>query len=333
MALKRWHGAGSCLGLRRGQLGRSERGSWSKPPAKKKKESPLTSRWIYVWANSQNTCLYLCHGYFCGFAHSACKCRRKHWCNLMLANTCVCMQAHTLKKQQPSTNYFPLGSPWEVIRNVSVCFIFSMCVFRIGGWSLVSLQGPPLLCRSVSLSPAESYVYFISPGCLFVLRCAAPPLAVSLLLVSCGSHHSYSPPTSLSPGWQPPSASPSAFHGQLVSLLKAHPSFPSQLWRGAEWSTSKQTWPVRKTLSVSLRLSQSLILSVCLFCSSVAFGIGTLHPALHPLSSFYSSNLSSVTAAKNGCTSDGLHHQLIAIFAPSVSFRCLDLIVITILLL
>ncbi|KAI4830282.1 hypothetical protein KUCAC02_001926, partial [Chaenocephalus aceratus] len=39
----------------------------------------------------------------------------------------------------------------------------------------------------------------------------------------------------------PPSASPPAFHGQLVSLLKAHPSFLFQLWRGAEWSTSKQT--------------------------------------------------------------------------------------------
>lgn len=327
MVFNRWHGAGSCLGLRRGQVGRSERGSWNKTPAKrkKKKESPLTSRWIYVWANSQNTCLYLCHGNFCGFAHSVFKCRRKRWCSQTPA--CVCKHTHSKKT---STNYFPLGSPWEVIRNVSVCFIFSKCVFRRGGWSLVSLQGPPLLCRSVSLSPAESYVYFISPGCLFVLRCAAPPLAVSLLLVSCGSHHSYSPPpTSLS--WLTATLCFSLCFSWSACLPPEGSSlFPLSAVEGSRVEHIQTDLACQEN---SFCLSPSLILSVCLFCSSVAFGIGTLHPALHPLSSFYSSNLSSVTAAKNGCTSDGLHQQLIAIFAPSVSFCCLDLIVIAILLL
>lgn len=40
MVFNRWHGAGSCLGLRRGQVGRSERGSWNKTPAKRKKNPP-----------------------------------------------------------------------------------------------------------------------------------------------------------------------------------------------------------------------------------------------------------------------------------------------------
>lgn len=214
---------------------------------------------------------------------------------------------------------------------MSVCFIFSKCVFRRGGWSLVSLQGPPLLCRSVSLSPAESYVYFISPGCLFVLRCAAPPLAVSLLLVSCGSHHSYSlpPPTSLS--WLTATLCFSLCFSWSACLPPEGSSlFPLSAVEGSRVEHIQTDLACQEN---SFCLSPSLILSVCLFCSSVAFGIGTLQPALHPLSSFYSSNLSSVTAAKNGCTSDGLHQQLIAIFAPSVSFCCLDLIVIAILLL
>lgn len=85
-------------------------------------------------------------------------------------------------------------------------------------------------------------------------------------------------------------------------------------------------------LFLSVCPSPSLILSVCLFCGWE----GTLlHPALNPLwlLSFYSRNLSAVTAAKNGCTNDGLHQQLIAIFVPSVSFHCLNLIIMSILLL
>lgn len=39
-----------------------------------------------------------------------------------------------------------------------------------------------------------------------------------------------------------------------------------------------------------------------------------------------------MTAAKNGCAADGLHQRLIAIFAPSVSLYCSDLIVMSILL-
>lgn len=144
MVFNRWHGAGSCLGLRRGQVGRSERGSWNKTPAKrkKKKESPLTSRWIYVWANSQNTCLYLCHGNFCGFAHSVFKCRRKRWCSQTPA--CVCKHTHT----NPALTTSPLA-PREKSLETCLCVLFLVSVC-LGGVVGVSSVFRALLC-SVAL--------------------------------------------------------------------------------------------------------------------------------------------------------------------------------------
>lgn len=145
MVFNCWHGGGSCLGLKRGQVGRSERGCWSKLTTTKK---PLTSRWICVWANSQNACLYLCHSYFCGFPTQSVTVggsiditiTHKH------LRVCVCVQARTHSKK--GTNYFPLGFLWEVIRNVSLCYIFSSVC--LGGVVGVSSVFRALLC-SVAL--------------------------------------------------------------------------------------------------------------------------------------------------------------------------------------
>lgn len=154
--------------------------------------------------------------------------------------------------------------------------------------------GPPLLCRPVSLSPAESYVFFISPGCLFVLGCAAPPLAVSLPLVNSGSHHSLPKPRPPSTPFTPPQLplplllplswltatlcfslcfSWSAClppEGSSLFPLSAVVGRQRRSWgggggRGAEWSTSRQTWPVRENsfcLSVSERARLCVSLSL-----------------------------------------------------------------------
>lgn len=201
---------------------------------------------------------------------------------------------------------------------------------HLGGVVGVSSVYRALLCRSVSPSPAESYVYFISPGCLFVLRCAAPPLAVSLLLVSCGKHQSYSPPLlslcwltatlcfSLCFSWSaclPPEGS------SLFSLSAAEGSRIERIQTGSACQEN----------SFCLSLSLSAFDFACFFAFSFLLlchfwekDTSSPSAASPSMLSFYSRSLSSVTAAKNGCTSDGLHQQLIAIFAPSVSLLCFD---------
>lgn len=112
------------------------------------------------------------------------------------------------------------------------------------------------------------------------------------------------------------------FHGQLVSLLKAHPSFLS----GRRDEPREPDLACQEGCS-RLRRAQPLIVSVCLFCCAVALGGvgwgGLLYSPLRPLQLMFSLFLGSVTAAKNGCTSDRLQLPLIAAFALSARFHCL----------
>lgn len=198
----------------------------------------------------------------------------------------------------------------------------NLCV--IFGSVCLGFVSSPLLCRSVSLSPTEIYVYFISPGCLFVLRCATPPLAVFVLLISGGSHRSSSPPllccslladshplllpllsmVSLSPSWR---LIPLSSFSCTVEQSRAHPN---------RLGLSGKLIP---SLPLSLSLSLWFYLSVC-FATLSLLGNGyfsTQHCVPFSYYLFDSRNVSSVTAAKNGSTSDRLHQLIIPLFAPS----------------
>lgn len=181
------------------------------------------------------------------------------------------------------------------------------CVYE--RWS-ESRQSWGALCRSAPPSAAQLSIFHkprvpfclktcgTSPGCLRAAITAPPRLR-------CLSRLTATLCSSL------------CFHGQLVSLLKAHPSFLS----------GRRDEPREPDLACQegwsrLRRAQPLILSVCLFCCSVALGGGggpsvlaTASPSAHVFSF-----LGSVTAAKNGCTSDRLQLPLIAAFALSGLF-------------
>lgn len=127
MVFNCWRGRGSCLGLKRGQLGRSARGSWYKfPTHTQKTKSPWPAGGFTYWPTAKALVVFFCHRYFCGLPNQSVTVGGSidaTWCSQTPACMCVNVRTHTLKEE--STNYFPPGSSWEVIRNVSVYFIFS----------------------------------------------------------------------------------------------------------------------------------------------------------------------------------------------------------------
>lgn len=256
----------------------------------------------FTYGRQPEILAYIWGGYLLlQFAHSVWSCRH----NAMLVNTCKSVWERMWCNCLPS-------DPREKSLEISRCVLFlAVCVYERWSESHQSWGGRSVaLCLCLQLS----YLYFISPGCLFVLRRAAPPLAVSAL-----------PSQLLSPTPLPPQADshplllPLLFMVSLSLSWRLIPRSP-QLPREPD-SACQEGW-------FCLGSVQPLILSVCLFCGSVALGRGGCFFTCHciPFSScvLFFFNTSSVTAAKNGCTSDSLQLPLIAAFALFSCFYSSD---------
>lgn len=74
----------------------------------------------------------------------------------------------------------------------------------------------------------------------------------------------------LPPPWQPRATSPTPFHGQLVSLQLPHPSFLFSSMHFQAYDNCQ----AESSSSSPLCSSSSLILPICLYCSSFTAGKG-----------------------------------------------------------
>lgn len=122
--------AEAAVGARReGRWAGQRRGSWNKPPTTGKKKSPRPAGTFTYRPTTKilvGFCVIVTIVVFP--TQSVTGSTDAPWCSHVRACVRVSVSVSTsthrnLKKK--ATNYFPSGSSWEVIRNVSVCFIFS----------------------------------------------------------------------------------------------------------------------------------------------------------------------------------------------------------------